>query len=565
MSDEIKIIAGLDLDDSKAHAKLNDFKKLAQDNDIKIKLDFDNVNGQLNKIKSSFNNAFKLDSNNDLVTVERKLKEINSLMNKQSNKSNSMSGMDASVKEYLNVVKKLENLYSDLHKAEGSNNDKVVKALNEEINLYRKKQLEITSNLRANNTLSESMKKLIKQEEDLARARSNTKNSKTDTSDLNRQQSELNKLNSEYDKYSRKLSEIGNKIKGMSNTKGFLDENLLRRTNELLEKTKSSLNAQGLESNFEQVSNSVRELQNNLQALNSGNTLARQEQSFNTSFDQMRNRVEQFIHTYRDLRNIDDIGNGLRNSLNEIDTSNIERATTDLRQFGVQLNRVQNEARNVERSGGMLRNFGRDFKENLFTFTAGELLADGIRNVGYSIKTLVMDYDRAFTDLKKVADPAEIASIDQLDKIGDRAVNIAKNVGQSSVDVIKTVSDITQSTGRNMEQSFKIAEQTMKLANVADISQEIATKGVSTMVSAFNLDPMKDIPIVVNGVTKSTNELTNAFDVLNHLGNNFAISSAGILEALQSGGSVLSSYGVTLNDTAAMITAANTTLQKKYN
>ena len=41
------------------------------------------------------------------------------------------------------------------------------------------------------------------------------------------------------------------------------------------------------------------------------------------------------------------------------------------------------------------------------------------------------------------------------------------------------------------------------------------------------------------------------------LRNNFAISSDGVTEALQRGGSVLSNYGVDLKDSIAMITGAN--------
>ena len=41
------------------------------------------------------------------------------------------------------------------------------------------------------------------------------------------------------------------------------------------------------------------------------------------------------------------------------------------------------------------------------------------------------------------------------------------------------------------------------------------------------------------------------------LRNNFAISSDGVTEALQRGGSVLANYGVDLKDSIAMITGAN--------
>lgn len=43
--------------------------------------------------------------------------------------------------------------------------------------------------------------------------------------------------------------------------------------------------------------------------------------------------------------------------------------------------------------------------------------------------------------------------------------------------------------------------------------------------------------------------------------NNFAISTEGIISAMQSGGTVLHSYGVGMEETIALITGANKTLQ----
>ena len=205
--------------------------------------------------------------------------------------------------------------------------------------------------------------------------------------------------------------------------------------------------------------------------------------------------------------------------------------------------------------------FFKDVYENLFTFTAGELLADGIQNVGRALKDIVMEYDAAMTNLKKVANPEDIMSASQLDAIEQKAVSIAKNVGMASQDVISAIADTIQMSGRSMEESIVIAEQTMMLANVAEMTQESASQAVVSMMAAFNLDPLKEVPIVVDGVTKSTTELTNAMDMVNYVGNNFSISSEGIVNALQKGGAVLAQYGVSMTDTIALVTGANKVLQ----
>ena len=216
---------------------------------------------------------------------------------------------------------------------------------------------------------------------------------------------------------------------------------------------------------------------------------------------------------------------------------------------------------NKNLKSGFFSNFGEEFTSNLMSFTAGELLADSIRSVASSLKDLVLEYDTAMANLKKVANPADIMNESQLDAIKDKAVSIAKDVGMASQDVIQAISDTIQTGGYGMEEATKIAEQTMMLANVAEMTQEAASEGVVTMLSAFKLDPLKEIPVVVDGVTKSTNELTNAMDKINYVGNNFAISSDGILTAITSGANVLAEYGVSMDDTVAMIASANTTLQ----
>src|SRR5699024_4015152 len=172
---------------------------------------------------------------------------------------------------------------------------------------------------------------------------------------------------------------------------------------------------------------------------------------------------------------------------------------------------------NKNLKSGFFSNFGEEFTSNLMSFTAGELLADSIRSVASSLKDLVLEYDTAMANLKKVANPADIMNESQLDAIKDKAVSIAKDVGMASQDVIQAISDTIQTGGYGMEEATKIAEQTMMLANVAEMTQEAASEGVVTMLSAFKLDPLKEIPVVVDGVTKSTNELTNAMDKINYV------------------------------------------------
>ena len=212
--------------------------------------------------------------------------------------------------------------------------------------------------------------------------------------------------------------------------------------------------------------------------------------------------------------------NQMETSLKEVDRIDLSNLTSDMREFNQAMTQSKRDLNDLNRnmSRGFFSNFGEEFKSNLMTFTAGELLADGVRSVASSLKEIVMEYDTAFANLKKVADPKDIMHVEQLDAIGQKAVQIAKNVGTASQDVIQAISDTIQMGGYSMEQATVIAEQTMMLANVAEMTQEAASQGVVTMLSAFKLDPLKETSVVVKGMTQSTTELTNAMDKLNYVG-----------------------------------------------
>ncbi|MGL5764351.1 MAG: phage tail tape measure protein, partial [Sarcina sp.] len=415
------------------------------------------------------------------------------------------------------------------------------------------------------NDLIDVNSKYMQQELKLQQARKNSNVAAIDSNEKVKDLKAEQKATESLEKSYKQLDAIQEKLSSMQKSKGFLDNDMIERTNALLSETRSKLDSNGIQSDFREVSNLVELLNSNLRELNTGNTLSRQETVFNASLQNMESRIDSFIDKCREMGNADHLIERVEQAFRSIDTSNIERANVDLRQMTTTLQQAEREARQLSSTMNNGRtffgDFGSEFRDNLFTFTAGELLADGIRSLGHSLTTLVKDYDTAFANLKKVADYEDVMNISQLDEIERKAVSIAKNVGQSSQDVIQAIADTIQMGGYGMNEATQIAEQTMMLANVAEMTQQAASEGVVTMLSAFKLDPLKEIPLVVNGVTQSTDELTDSMDKLNYIGNNFAVSSSGLLDAIQSGANVLAEYGVGMNDTLAMIAGANSTLQ----
>lgn len=98
-----------------------------------------------------------------------------------------------------------------------------------------------------------------------------------------------------------------------------------------------------------------------------------------------------------------------------------------------------------------------------------------------------------------------------------------------------------------MEEAGKLAESTAILLNVSEFtSAEDASAALISSMQAFGYAAEDSMHVV---------------DVLNEIGNNFAISSDGIAVALQDSASSLMAAGNTMEQSVAMIAAANKVLQ----
>lgn len=566
----------------------------------------------LDNLREKLTNAFDIDEKviSNIEKIENALKQLNS-MSELTQKSLFTEGkfktadeldLGNKIKEYLDLDKKINDTFTKLSKAELNRNDEVVASLNKEIDLLRQKQALVTLDLRSNSGFSDEVREQVRLQEELNKAISQTQQTEYKNSFIDKLHTEAKKINEEFDEIRKQQEktvnqlstayrQVDNEITRLIKSKDKLEASGDNKTSQILEKQIVSWKEmqQGIENAaksakvydqvIEKVQNSISKNKNSIDVnksqievgieVNNEKALKKFEE-FKTK---ALSNLQELERKYEGTNLFDEAAakadelrksiNQLENSLDttsKIDLSKLSGEFRDINQAITQTKRDMNDL-NKNLKSGFFSNFGEEFTSNLMSFTAGELLADSIRSVASSLKDLVLEYDTAMANLKKVANPADIMNESQLDAIKDKAVSIAKDVGMASQDVIQAISDTIQTGGYGMEEATKIAEQTMMLANVAEMTQEAASEGVVTMLSAFKLDPLKEIPVVVDGVTKSTNELTNAMDKINYVGNNFAISSDGILTAITSGANVLAEYGVSMDDTVAMIASANTTLQ----
>ena len=151
----------------------------------------------------------------------------------------------------------------------------------------------------------------------------------------------------------------------------------------------------------------------------------------------------------------------------------------------------------------------------------------------------VREIDLALTELRKVTDKTE----EEYDQFLQTAAKTGTKLGS-------TISAVTEATatfaklGYSMEQATEMAESAIVYKNVGDniASTEDAADSIISTMKGFRLEASESMAIV---------------DKFNETGNRFAITSQGIGEALRLSASALSEGSNSLDESIALITAAN--------
>ncbi len=154
----------------------------------------------------------------------------------------------------------------------------------------------------------------------------------------------------------------------------------------------------------------------------------------------------------------------------------------------------------------------------------------------------VKEIDTAMTELKKVSDasPQAITAY-----FGD-AVASAKELGSSVNEMIGATAD-WQRMGYNLPDSRELGEVAILYKNVGDgIDVDTANESLVSTMQGFQLQA-KDAMSVI--------------DAFNEVSNNYAISSAGIGEALKRSAAAFNAANTDLNQSIALITAGNEIVQ----
>lgn len=230
--------------------------------------------------------------------------------------------------------------------------------------------------------------------------------------------------------------------------------------------------------------------------------------------------------------------------------SQYENGTISAKDFTKEVNRVgqvvkQNEGI-IKRSGEATQTFSSRVANLSEKFTTWFGITRIVMATVNSVKKMVsasIELDTAMTELKKVTNETDAT----YNKFLENAAGRAKKLGASLSDTVSATADFAR-LGFNIDAASELADAATVYKNVGDGITDISTASESIIATmqAFGVEASDAMSIV---------------DKFNEVGNNFAISSGGIGDALLRSASAMHAAGNTLDETIALVTAANTIVQ----
>ena len=208
--------------------------------------------------------------------------------------------------------------------------------------------------------------------------------------------------------------------------------------------------------------------------------------------------------------------------------------------------RFKEYSADIRSAGENTKTFGERVKGLADKFTSWLTVSQIIMLLYRSMREMVkyvVDIDTAMTELKKVTDETSSTYTAFLDD----AIVRAKKLGATIADTVNASADFAR-LGYTLDESAQLADAALVYKNVGDGIEDIgeASESIISTMKAFNVEASRSIEIV---------------DKFNEVGNRFPISSQGIGEALRRSASALAAANNTIDESIALITAANSVVQ----
>lgn len=255
-------------------------------------------------------------------------------------------------------------------------------------------------------------------------------------------------------------------------------------------------------------------------------------EAFARSFDGLDEKSIQFSDSYSKVVFTIKNGNG-----------EIEKITASFNQAGTAIDASsKNLGKAVNKFTSFFDGVKKKTGEIATYFTGANLVYQTVAKIRQGI-TYVREIDAALTELKKVTDETD----ETYKRFLQDASKTAGQIGSTVKDFTNATADFAR-LGYNIEQASDLAKAASVYYNVGDDLANIgeASDSIISTMHGFGIEAENAMNIV---------------DKFNEVGNNFAISSSGIGQALLRSASAMSEAGNTIDESIGLITAANSVVQ----
>lgn len=499
--------------------------------DILLEIEVGDALDKLNKASESIK-KFQKESTEGVKEYNKALAEQQKTQEKlvTQQQKDSISKQKGEMKNLVNEYKDFSNMYSKLQKQMNSG------TLGEDsVKRTAMQMSELKTNM---SQLYDKMNSNAKQQIDLF----NTKQMNKGIADMN---SAMNKIESQ-------ATSLGTKLNSISFD--HIDDTKINRIKDEL-KDIQDVAKQDIELDF-----NVGDILSDLNRLSSEIKNLEKVENLASSFDKISGSIKD---AGGDVENFASSIKELENSADKIDGSfeqAFKKANDGLKDMQSYVKKMSSDT-NGKGLFGSIFGTKEDFLGNFSSFTlaevAGDFLSDGIRQMASALKDTVVETDAAMTDLRKVYD--KNLTGDALKGYLNNVTEVAKGTGKSSVDVIQGTAKAVQSGISDINDALTYAKQASIFSNVGDVTQEQADTMLASIMSVYGGvdNALKPVREQIVGAGKDYNTLTKFMDLANYAGNNFAISTADVGEALQLSAAALKTNGVSMEESVGMITAMN--------
>lgn len=563
--------------------------------------------GELNSKSISKSFKTEVDEINEAFNILKKTqKEINSLEFK-------LTGLDATknaseIRELEAQIKNLKTSFNDLYSGFGtkfssSQIEELIQSTQNAQNHIERLNAEI-----ADTSAMQKMQNELRELKDLARQMGNLEikikglDSNTNANEIAELENQLRQLEQTYNKLissfnlnssKLKIGDLRNLDAEFEKTKNELNQleakfadtraELAKKIEIKLESGKFSTQVQKVHSDSKKLSNITNELQTKLDALSTA------EKAMNTAFKS--GGIEERITAYKNYERIlESVENQLKqNKIAEQDSLNAvalkqaqDKLSFDIdnwlkdnsaaaKDFGARIRKLQSQIKDCDATslsqlkaeftnikkeaqlaGKTTQTFSDRLKDQFSKYSSYLSIASVFMYAEQAMRDMfnqVVAIDSAMTELKKVTDE----SASSYDKFLTNAASKSKEIGTTIDGLVASTADFAR-----LGYGFGDAQGLAEVANIyAVVGDEVegvegATESLISTMAAFKDE--------ANGLS-NTDFAMGIIDRFNEIGNKFAISSGGVGEALKRSASSLDAANNSIDESIALITAANTVVQ----